>query len=345
MFTANLTCFFFEVKWELDEEEKTASVVLCILCALFAITAISGNGIVLFIIWKTQELHSPSFILLFCLAMSDLLVGLVGQPSFVAYKIAESLESFSAYCNLRLIQFFCGWISSSVSFITVSGISVDRLLALHLHLRYKSIITVRRVITAIIIVWLVCSVATTLKLWVQNWIIIAIIGKLSAITTTAFCTGKIFRIARGHERQITGQNNIVTSCSIRTKDINVRACKKSATTVIYVFSWMLMFYLPFLVVMAMEMIKGDEKVVKIAYEWASLLVFINSSVNPVIYCWRMEQIRLRIKSLFKRKASSNKIHSVSWESPDKTRRSFVKINTLRLNYSLQRWCERIQVLK
>lgn len=301
MITANLTCFFFEVKWEQDEVEKTASVVLCVLCALFTITAISGNGIVMFIIWETRELHSPSFVLLFCLAMSDILVGLVGQPSFVAYKIAESLESFSAYCNLRLIQFFCGWITSGVSFLTVSGISIDRLLALTLHLRYRSIVTVRRVITAMIAVCLVCSVATILKLWLQKWIIIAVIIQLSAIATTAFCTGKIFRIVRRHERQIKGLNNAIISYPHRKKDINVVNCKKSAMTVICVFSLMLMFYLPFLVVMAVEMIIGERKSVKVAYEWATLVVFITSSVNPIIYCWRMEQIQRRIKTLFTRK--------------------------------------------
>ena len=225
----------------------------------------------------------------------------IGWPAFfVAFKIAESLRYFSAYCNLRLIQFFSGWITSGVSFITLSAISVDRLLALILHLRYKNIITVRRVIIAVIVVWLVCSIVTILKFWVQNWIIIAVCTNLSAAVLIAFCTGKIFRIARRHERRIKEQNVAITLNPSLAGDFNVRKCKKSAMTVIYIFGLMLMLYIPFFAVMAVEIIKGKTNLVKVAYEWASLIVFINSSVNPVIYCWRMKQIRNGIKRFFGR---------------------------------------------
>ena len=300
MTATNFTCFFFYTGWEQGEKETFASVVLCVLCALLALTAISGNGIVIFVIWSTRELHSPSLVLLLLLAASDFLVGLVGQPFFVAFKIAESLRYFSAYCNLRLIQFFSGWITSGVSFITLSAISVDRLLALILHLRYKNIITVRRVIIAVIVVWLVCSIVTILKFWVQNWIIIAVCTNLSAAVVIAFCTGKIFRIARRHERRIKEQNVAITLNPSLAGNFNIRKCKKSAMTVIYVFGLMLMLYIPFLAVMAVEIIKGKTNLVKVSYEWASLIVFINSSVNPVIYCWRMKQIRNGIKRFFGR---------------------------------------------
>ena len=63
---------------------------------------------------------------------------------------------------------------------------------------------------------------------------------------------------------------------------------------------MLMLYIPFFAVMAVEIIKGKANLVKVAYEWASLIVFINSSVNPVIYCWRMKQIRNGTKRFFGR---------------------------------------------
>ena len=296
---SNLTCFFFEVKWGQNEQETTAGVVLCVVSSLFALSAVLGNGIVMLVIWKTRELHSPSFALLFFLATSDFFVGLVGQPFFVAYKIAELLEYFNAYCNLRMIQFFCGWITSEASFITLSAISIDRLLALTLHLRYKNTITVRRVVMAMITVWLLFSTGTILKFWVHNWITGAVTIAFVAILTTAFCTLKIFRIARKHERQIKEQNQAMTQFQ-RTNVETVRSCKTSAMTVLYVYVLMLTFYLPFLVVMALEMIHGNTWSVKLAYEYATTIVFINSSVNPVIYCWRIEQIKHGIKIYSKR---------------------------------------------
>ena len=117
---ATLKCFFLEVYWKQIGRDATASKLSCAVTALFALTAILGNGILMLVICRTRELHSPSFVLLFCLAASDLLVGLVGQPSFFAYKLAELLENFSAYCKLRMVQFFSGWITSSVSLVTLN---------------------------------------------------------------------------------------------------------------------------------------------------------------------------------------------------------------------------------
>ena len=108
---------------------------MCVVSSLFALTALLRNFIVMLVIWKMRELHTPSFALLFCLAVSDFLVGLVGQPSFVAYKVAELLEDFNGYCKVQMIQFFTGWITSGVSLLTLSGVCVDRLLALTLHLQ------------------------------------------------------------------------------------------------------------------------------------------------------------------------------------------------------------------
>jgi len=157
MNSTNFECFFLKVYWE-QRHDVTASILSCVITTLFALTAnILENGIVMLVICKTRELQSPSFTLLFCLAVSDLLDGMVVQPCFVANKVAKLLDHFSPYCKLRMVQFFCGWITSGVSVLTLSGVCIDRLLALTLHLRYSSLITVPRVVMVIVGVWIVCS--------------------------------------------------------------------------------------------------------------------------------------------------------------------------------------------
>ena len=190
------------------------------------------------VIWKTRELHSPSFALLFCLAFSDFLVGLLGQPFFVAFKSAELLGKFDAYCKLRLSQFFIGWITGSLSFVIVSGVSFDRLLSLKLHLRYKATITVPRVLTLVASILVSLSILTILKLWLKdNWIIIpATILSVTSLVT-AVSTFQIFQIARKHQRQIFQQNQTMGQPFCRTVD--VLKCKKSAVTVLYVYGLML----------------------------------------------------------------------------------------------------------
>jgi hypothetical protein len=91
---------------------------------VFSLITATGNFIILQVIWKTQELHSPSFILLFCLAVSDLLVGLICQPFFLAYQIAELVDSFSAYCTLRMIQNISSRTTSGVLLLILSAESL-----------------------------------------------------------------------------------------------------------------------------------------------------------------------------------------------------------------------------
>ena len=175
----------------------------------------------MFVIWKEKDLHSPAFTLLFCLAVADVLVGLISQPSFVAFKTAELLRQYNVYCNLRLIQFFSGWIIGSVSFLILSAISIDRLLAaLSLYLRYNSIVTVSRVTKLVIVIWLMISIVTPSKI-------------TTAILTTAFCTYKIFHIPRKHLNKINKETQ--AAIHMKSRAVEVVKCKNSAVTVIYVY--------------------------------------------------------------------------------------------------------------
>ena len=298
MNATNLTCFFLEVFLEQSSHGVILSIISCVVSSLFSLTAVLGNGTIMVVIFKTRELHSPSFALLFFLAAADFLVGLAGQPSLAARKLAQLLGNFDVYCKLRMSQFFIGWITGSVSFITLSGVCIDRVLALTLHLRYKNMVTVPRVLTLIISVWIFCSIVTISKFWIRvNWIILP--ATIFSVTTvmTALGTFKIFQIAYKHQRQIQRENQSIGE--VQTGAVDVLKCKKSAVTVLYVYGLLLAFYLPFIAVVVVESIQGVSNSVQLAYDLAATAVFINSSVNPVIYCWRMAQIRRAVKMYFK----------------------------------------------
>ena len=303
MNSTNFECFFLNVYWEQITDDVTAPILSCVVTALFALTAILGNGIIMLVIWKTRELHSPSFTLLFCLAASDLLVGIIAQPCFVAYNVAKILDHFSAYCKLWMIQFFCGWITCGVSLLTLSRVCIDRLLALTLHLRYSSLITVPRVVMVIVGVWVICSAATIIKFWFKKWVILPEILAVSTLLMIAFCTSKIFQITLKHQRQINAQNQTMINLQ---RQKNTVKCKKSAETVLYVYGLLLTFYLPFLVVMVLETIKGPTRSVGMAYDYATTVVLINSAINPIIYCWRIKLVRSTVKQHLRRLFFCNK---------------------------------------
>ena len=256
--SSNVKCFFLDVNLEQTKNTFIASILTCILNAVFSLLTVSGNFIILRVIWKTQELYSPSFILLFCLAAADLLVGLICQPFFVAYQIAELTDNFSAYCILRMIQNISGWIATGVSFGTLSGVSIDRLLALTLHLRYNTIVTVQRILQTVFMVWIVSVAVVMLRfLRIRPWIIFPAVVVVVSFVVTAISTFKIFQIVRKHQRQISQQNQ-----SVQNNTVNVLKCKRSAVTVIYVYGLFVILYLPFCATMFVETFTGYTLAVK-----------------------------------------------------------------------------------
>ena len=216
-------CFFFEdkyVNFDRTEGVFTANIVTCSLNCLFSLVTCLGNFLIVFTIGKTQELHSPTFILLGCLAVSDLLVGLVCQPLYVAHKIAELEENFAVFCELKMVQFLSGWTTSGVSFFILATVSIDRLLALTLHLRYNTIVTVPRVFQTMFVLWMFVTVTVLLRFWMTNkWFFIPIgLGFLFFFVIMA-SSWKIFRIVRRHQHQIKDQDMAVSHLQNKTMNI------------------------------------------------------------------------------------------------------------------------------
>lgn len=289
-------CSFLDVNLEQTKNTFIASILTSILNAVFSLLTVSGNYIILRAIWKTRELHSPSFILLFCLAAADLLVGLICQPFFVAYQIAELTDNFSAYCILRMIQNISGWITTGVSFGTLSGVSIDRLLALTLHLRYNTIVTVQRIVRAVCVFWILSIAVVMVRFWIRPWIIFPFAVVVASFVVTTLSTLKIFQIIRRHQRQITQQQQSVQSSTTNA----MIKCRKSVVTVLYVYGLFVLLYLPFCATMFVEAVTGYTLTVKIAYDYVTTAVFINSFLNPIVYCWRIGEIRRAVKNLLRK---------------------------------------------
>ena len=296
MNTTNLTCDLFDIHLDQTNATLTDKITACFLNSVFSIATCIGNSVILYVIWKTQELHSPSYVFLFCLAASDLLVGLICQPSFVGLKIAELGNDSSVYCTLIIIQAISSWTTSGASLLTLSAVSIDRLLAVTLHLRYNTIVTVPRVIQTVVCLWVFSIIVVLLKFWITNWLVFPLVITLITFVVTTSSTLKIFQIARRHQRQITQQQQ-----SVQNNTINVLKCRKSALTILYVYGLFVISYLPvFVIMLIIQTLTGMKtKTMLIAVNYAATAVFINSFLNPVVYCWRIREIRRAVKNVLR----------------------------------------------
>jgi len=120
-------------------------IVNCVFNPFSACTAIMLNILSIHAMRKTSSLPKPLKTLLLSLAVSDLGVGLLAQPLFIARMV--NLSNSASRTAFNIIVPLLG----NASFFTVVAISVDRFLAIHLHLRYQELVTYKRVVTAVIL--------------------------------------------------------------------------------------------------------------------------------------------------------------------------------------------------
>lgn len=294
------TCYFLAVNLEHSPSVLGANIVTSVLNCLLALSATCGNSFVVLIILRREALQNPSNVLLSCLAISDLVVGLVSQPSFVIFKVAEMNGHFNTYCAARMVQSCSGWLTASVSLLTLSAISVDRYLALRLHLRYATIVTVPRVINSVAVFWLICTASVALRFVMTSgkWNSAILSALLFVVVVTFTCYFNIFKTVRRHKRQI--QNSFKLAVRLHGQSgVEFVRHKKATLTMLYVLCVFCLCYVPFLGAIAAEIILGYTLSVKIAYDFTATIVFLSSSLNPVLYCWRIRDIRRAAVDLIK----------------------------------------------
>ena len=119
------------------------------------LTASTGNLLVLVTIWRTPYLNRPSHTLLFSLALSDFCTGTIAQPITIHTEILIFTSTSTVSCILRTTCVFLYIFLSVVTLLMMTMISVDKFLAINLHLRYDEIVTNPRAKIVVLVIWMV----------------------------------------------------------------------------------------------------------------------------------------------------------------------------------------------
>ena len=138
-------------------------VDISVLNSILSVTAFLGNALILIALHKESSLHPPSKLLLRSLTTTDLCVGLISQPLFATYCMSLANEHGNMFRYALVAAFATGNIFCGVSVLTLTVISVDRLLALMLGLRYKQVVTSKRTYVIVIAIWVACTVSSGIE--------------------------------------------------------------------------------------------------------------------------------------------------------------------------------------
>ena len=88
--------------------------------------------------------NNTSYGLYFCLTFLLKCVGIIVEPIAVTYWVSQAMQR-SDICRYAIyLTYVTGHVLFLLSLLTITAISIDRLLALLLGLRYRQVVTLKR---------------------------------------------------------------------------------------------------------------------------------------------------------------------------------------------------------
>ena len=278
--------------WEVDFKQH--SISFSAVNILLSITATLANSLILVALYKESSLYPPSKLLYRCLATSDLLVGRVNHPLYAAYWMSLAHEHWSLCRYARNAGYISSFTLYGVSLFTTAAISVDRLLAMLLGLRYKEIVTLRRTYIILAIVWVGCLVAglfSYLNYRIGLWYRIITIPSGLVISVASYT--KIFRALSHHQAQI--QDHVQRQPS-QPNALNMARYRKAVYSALWVQIASVVCYVPqFTLEIVIFLSATRFSNFFLIYGMANVLVFFNSTLNLFLYCWKISEVRRAVK--------------------------------------------------
>ena len=269
------------------------SISLSAVNIFLSLTAFLGNALILVALHKESSLHPPSKLLYRCLATTDLFVGLVIHPLAATYRMSLVHEHWSLCRYTYDALFTTACALCLVSLLTLTAISVDRLLALLLGLRYRQVVTLKRTYMIVATFWVVSGVAAlcySLDLRITRWYGYIVIPSCLVISIASYT--KIFRTLSDHHTQV--QDHVEQQPS-QPNALNMARYRKAVHSALWVQLALVVCYVPYFIVIFFFVDSRPSSTLFLADGIGSHLVAFNSTLNPFLYCWKISEVRQAVK--------------------------------------------------
>ena len=295
------TCLEEYCSFEFSGEVRSLLISLSVVMIILSIAAFLANTLILVALHKESSLLSPPFasrVLYRNLAIADLCVGVIAEPMYIAYLMFVVNKSYNNCHYTRVTCYFITSTLSALTFYTLTAISVDRLLVLSLGLRYRQVASSKRKVITVICLWIFSIVRASPYLWNPSIArqLDRILSPLCITTTcTIFSHTKIFFSLRRNQIQVhtiasQGQSGQAIS------PLNTARYRKTVYSALWVQVTMVVCYVPVSIVVAMTPEKGPVPIsLYLARQLTVTLVYLNSSLNPLLYSWKIRVVRQAMK--------------------------------------------------
>ena len=260
------------------------ALMTCTVNLLLAPVAIAGNALVLAAIRQSSSLKTPSYLLLGGLAFTDFFTSLFIQPLCAVNILAELKGSKKLFCVANRILDQVGPYFFIVTMEIITFMPTER----WLHMSQRSLITNGRVYK-VLGVFLILPILY-LPFGIFRNILVFVFG-IMCLVLTSVAYYKVFKFVRHHQQQVQTNQQAIDAAKYR----------KSVFTIFFILLLFLVSYMPnwlCLAVLSLFASKLKSLYVVVLYVTATVL-FSSSSLNPILYCWRIKELRSAVMYLLK----------------------------------------------
>ena len=279
---------------EFTGKVQSELIFISVLNIFLSITAFLGNVLILVALPKVSSLHLPSKVLYGSLAATDLCVGVIVEPTTVVHWISVVKQRWNICYYATAAKFIISNTLCSVSLAISTAISVDRLLAISLELRYRIFVTFKRTLVTVISIWVLSILITAGYFWdprIKLWCFF--LGISVCLVNSVFAYTKIFFTLR---RQIQ-MSQTQPSQAI---PLNIARYRKAVYSAMWVQVTLVVCYLPFAIVVALTPQRGMPLSIYLARQYTATVVYLNSTLNPLLYYWKIREVRRAVKDTIRR---------------------------------------------
>ena len=316
--SSNLTSKFSNtiVDQELSSLAKASYIISIIFNSITCPFTVLLNVLVILAVKSRPRLQSKPNILLACLAVTDAMNGLSAQPAFI---LATTLKLLRMTSYLRISVYYQNFASRVLyvcSALHLMLVTLERLVAIKFTMRYPYVVTNRNIKVAVIAFWIVCLCSEQAALITDQTIFTNAFTGLVLTSCVLFILVSyviLYRETRRHENKIkTGQ------LPQEEKERFLRD-RKALKTTVYVVGAVLLCLTPaaaWLLVSSFLRVVAEELWAQMTHDQlrktigptVRTFVYLNSLINPLIYCWRQKEMR---KYVFNKFCKSQDVHPVN----------------------------------
>ena len=283
-----------------------ASIVLSVWFSLSGLAAITGNVVVLWLFYKHKSLRTISNRFLASLSVADVFVGLVIDPVWIViicWIQPRGQRNLITLTKMLWIQ------TTAATTLNSCCVSIDRFIAIRFPFRYQDILTKRRCLAVIILVWFISLSLSLPILFFQPgkdrkelFVSITCTMFLAPLLVVSFCYIIIFKVARKQFGRILAAKKLPDS----SENIRARVTQnfKAIKTVGFVLSACIITWMPSVVLLLVDLYYAKEercrirKVKSVVLPWVQAIAFTSSAINPLIYYLRNSDFRRAFRRTF-----------------------------------------------